>query len=267
MTPATSHPTSIADVNALPIDVKEELYLRLVPDALLARLGLDRRALPAPAGRGRVRIIAARESAWARLEVRASPDDRDPALLMDIGMSPFAVLELSLVQINDPGAPRYAIDQAEDGQDTLLGTVARNRAEELRALDDGLAPGQVRRGLRMLGHVLDAMDAFCQLLGCDFYLVEPLFYHSAILYERRGCGYVMGRELMEDIHAGFQPGGHLARQLDGASPFRRAGFGRTARGRSWAIHDGVLGASWAGVKMYRVPGVPAAVSTFPDAAY
>ena len=78
---------------------------------------------------------------------------------------PFGVPELSLVQINDPRSPRFAIDRDEDGLDTLLGTVRRNANEERRAMAAGLAPGQVRSGLRMLGEVLSAMDDFCRLLG------------------------------------------------------------------------------------------------------
>jgi hypothetical protein len=111
------------------------------------------------------------------------------------------------------------------------------------------------------------MDDFCVLLGHEFYLVEPLFYHSAILYERRGCGYLLGRDRMEAIHAEFAPGGELYRGLDDSSPFRRRGLELTARGRSWAIHDGLLGDPWAGVKMFRAPGAPAAICTFPDGAY
>jgi hypothetical protein len=181
------------------------------------------------------------------------------------------VPELALVQINDPTAPRYGIDRDEDGLETLLGTTTRNLPEEVRALQAGLAPGQVRRGLRMLGRVLDCMDAFCRLLGREFYLVEPLFYHSALLYERHGCDYFMGRDHMEAIHAGFQPRGGLRAGLDGSTPFRRPGCEATVRGRSWAIHDGVLGERFGqsapGVKMFRVPGQPAGVSTFPGAVY
>jgi hypothetical protein len=252
----------IAQINMLPRGVREEVYLRLVPDELLATLTVERQDL-----RRRARISAPDEASWARVELRAAADDRDPALLLDVGTSAFGVPELSLVQINDPRSSRFAIDRDEDGHDTLLGTVRRNRAEERRAMAAGLAPGQVRFGLRMLGAVLQAMDDFCRLLDQEFYLVEPLFYHSAILYERRGCGYVMGRERMEAIHEGFQPGGELLRRLDGSSPFRRRGLERTARGRSWAIHDGLLGDPWAGVKMFRAPGAPAAISTFPGGAY
>jgi len=252
----------IAEINMLPPSVREEVYLRLVPDGLLASLALDRDALRSEAGRRLVRIAAPDEASWARVELRAAHDDRDPTLLMDVGMSAFGVPELSLVQISDPRSARFAIDRDEDGLDTLLGTVRRNAAEERRAMAAGLAPGQVRPGLKMLGAVLETMDDFCRLLGQEFYLVEPLFYHSAILYERRGCGYVFGRERMEAIDEGFRPGGDLHRCLDGSSPFRARGQEHTARGRSWAIHDGLLEGPWEGVKMFRAPGAPAGISTF-----
>ena len=151
--------------------------------------------------------------------------------------------------------------------------IAGNNLDKARALADGLAPGQVRRGLGLLRHILESMDAFCLLLDAEFYLVEPLFYHSALQYERHGCDYFMGRDRMEEIHASFAPGGRLCARLDDSTPFRRRGFEATIRGRSWAIHDGVLGqpfcdgASGVNVKMYRVPGRAASVSTFPHAPY
>jgi hypothetical protein len=220
-------------------------------------------------GQHLVRITATEDKPWARVELRASEHDRDPVLLVDIGMSAFDVPELSLVQVNDPDSPRFGIDRDEEGHETLLGTTARNLEEEERALAAGLAPGQVRRGLRLLSRVLQCMDGFCRLLGRDFYLVEPLFYHSALLYERHGCDYFLGRDRMEQIHTGFQAGGAFAARLDGSSAFRRLGFEATVRGRSWAIHDGILGAPFSegGVKMYRRPGYHAGVSTFPGGVY
>ena len=260
----------IAQLNALPATVREQLYLRLLPEELLARFAVDRPTLLTPSGERLVRITAGDDKPWARVELRAHEHDRDPVLLIDIGMSAFAVPELSLVQVNDPDGPRYGIDRDEEGHDTLLGTASRNLSEEARALAAGLAPGQVRRGLRMLGRVLECMDAFCNLLGRDFYLVEPLFYHSALHYERHGCDYFIGRDRMDAIHAGFQPGGPLRACLDGSTAFRRQGSEQTVRGRSWAIHDGILGERFGdgtSVKMYRIPGRQAGVSTFPQATY
>ena len=262
---------SIGALNALPAGVRDQLYLRLIPGDLIDRFAVDPATLRGPGGDRLVRITAAEDKTWARIELRHREQDRDPVLLLDVGMSAFGAPELSLVQVIDPTAPRFGIDRDPDGHDTLLGTASRNIAEETRALTSGLAPGQVRQGLRMLARVLACMDEFCGLLGRDFYLVEPLFYHSALLYERHGCDYFIGRERMDEIHVGFQPGGPLHACLDDSTPFRRRGFEATVRGRSWAIHDGILDAAatsgWSGVKMYRIPGRPASVSTFPGGTY
>lgn len=262
---------SIEELNGLPAAVREALYARLVPRELLVRLGADPGTGRNGDGHQLVRVVAPAGQAWARVEVRASRDDRDAVLLVDVEMSPFAVPELSFVQITDPTAERFAIDRDDEGRDTLFGTVTRNRGEEARALAAGLAPGQVRRGLGFLGRVMAAMEDFCRLLGKELFLVEPLFYHSALLYERHGCAYLFGADLMARIHAEFQPGGRLCAALDGETVFRQPGLDRTARGRSWAIHDGILSvlgnAPWGGVKMYRQLGRPAGVSTFPEGAY
>ena len=263
---------SIQDINALPHEVAEALYARLVPEELLDRFGINPTTLCDKDGARLVRVTCPGDQPWARVEVRSTPEDRDPALLVDVEMSPLSVPELAFVQITDPGGARYAIDRDPDGRDTLFGTSARNIEEERRAMRGGLAPGQVRRGLRLLPRVLDAMEGFCALIGKEIYLIEPLFYHSAILYERRGCGYLMGRDIMDGIHAGFSAGGDLHKALDGSSDFRAPEAALTVRGRSWALHDGVGeriwgGAAVSGVKMYKAAGRHAGVNTFPGAPY
>lgn len=263
---------SIQEINALPREVAEALYARLVPEELFDRFAINPSTLCDRDGTRLVRVTAPADKPWARVEVRSSPEDRDPALLVDVEMSPLSVPELAFVQITDPAGPRFAIDRDPDGRDTLFGTASRNVGEEMRAMRDGLAPGQVRRGLRLLSRVLEAMEGFCTLIGKELYLIEPLFYHSAILYERRGCGYLMGRDVMEEIHAGFSEGGRLRKALDGSSHFRRPEAAQTVRGRSWALHDGVIEGLWGGagvgsVKMYKAAGRPAGVNTFPGAPY
>ena len=78
------------------------------------------------------------------LYARLVPDDRDPALLVDVEMSARSVPALAFVQITNPRAARYGIDRDPEGRDTLFGTVSRNVDEEIRARNDGLAPGQWR---------------------------------------------------------------------------------------------------------------------------
>jgi hypothetical protein len=111
------------------------------------------------------------------------------------------------------------------------------------------------------------LERFVAALHHDAFYLQPLAYHNAVLFERLGFAYVMGLGCMEWIHREFQPGGLLHRRLDGSSPFRAPDAWRTVRGRSWAIHDGVMDRPFTGVKMYKRVGVHAGTVTFPSAAW
>jgi hypothetical protein len=97
--------------------------------------------------------------------------------------------------------------------------------------------------------------------------MEPLAYHNALLFERLGCNYVQGLRKMQWIHEAMQPGGSLHDAFDGSTPFRQPDAGRTIRGRSWAIHDDILGEPWHGVRMYKRVGKHSGVNTFPGGIY
>src|SRR5207249_4061475 len=73
-------PSSIQEINALPREVAEALYARLIPAELLAQFRVDPVSLRGPDGARLVQITAPEDKPWARVEVRASTDDRDPAL-------------------------------------------------------------------------------------------------------------------------------------------------------------------------------------------
>jgi hypothetical protein len=176
-------------------------------------------------------------------------------------------LDVLLMQINDPHAPRFDIDRDWHGETTKLGTLTRNIPAEVQAMAAGLAPGQIRRGLRLSRELIPVMERFTAGLGKDRFFIEPLAYHNAIIFERYGFAYMRGRTKMEQIQAGFQPGEALSEQMDGSTPFRQPGAEHTIRGRSWAIHDGVLGEPWSDVRMYKRIDHRAGVCTFPDAIY
>jgi len=137
---------SLRDLNALPGPLCEGLYARLVPAVLLDRVGVDPRTGANGQGERLLRVTAPPDQSWARVELRMAHEDRDPLLLVDVEIGPFGVPELSFVQIADPRSERFDIDYDGEGRDTLFGTVSRNLPEERRALEAGLAPGQVRRG-------------------------------------------------------------------------------------------------------------------------
>ncbi len=67
--------------------------------------------------------------------------------------------------------------------------------------------------------------------------------------------------MMDDIQAGFAPGGALQQRLDGSTPFRQPGAECSIRLRSWAIHDGLLGEPFTGATMYKMIGESAGLNT------
>jgi hypothetical protein len=176
-------------------------------------------------------------------------------------------IHVLLYILNDPESPRFDVDRMPDGSPTRFGTLQRHLEAEKAAMDYGLAPGQVRRGLRLLQPATAAFEEFLTSLGHDMCFVEPLYYHNAVIFERYGFAYQIGKRRMESIHAAFQEGGELYGRLDGSNPFRSAPAANSIRLRSWAIHDGILGEPFTDVTMYKRVGKSANISTTPGCAW
>jgi len=134
-------------------------------------------------------------------------------------------------------------------------------------MEAGLAPGQVRRGLRMLWDAILGFEKFIDSLGQTIYFAEPLYYHNAVLFERYGFAYQKGRKLMERIQTGFSPGGDLIWRLDQTTPFRNPEAANRIRLRSWAIHDGLLGEPFTDVTMYKHLGKSANLDSSNNCAW
>lgn len=173
-------------------------------------------------------------------------------------------MHILLYILNNPNAPRFQIDRLNDGTPTKFGTACRNLEAELAAMQAGLAPGQIRSGLRLLGSAIQTFENFVTSVGQSYYFTEPLFYHNAILFERYGLSYQQGRKLMERIQVGFMPGGEFFSRLDNSTPFRSPEASRSIRLRSWAIHDGILGLPFTNVTMYKQVGKSSGISTCKD---
>ena len=204
------------------------------------------------------------------ITARSSSKPADEFFALELADNSLNGIELNLIVLNDPSAPRYSIDETEDGAPTMFGTLKRNLTAEEKAKEAGLAPGQVRAGLGGSRLVFEQIDAFLSMLGHRAYFLEPLTYASAWVFERRGFAYVRGHKLMDDIHREFQPGGRLQQCLDDGSTFRTHDQANTVRGRAWAIHDGILDAldtRWDNLRMVKQIGRHAGVETFPQAAY
>lgn len=260
-------PTTIYELNRLPEGERSALLSLLVPASLFSRFSIDPRTFRNPSGNECVKFTCPDEMPFFQIDVRRDTEDTDAAYFLDVSTSAFGQMEISFIIVNDPDGERFGIDRDENGQETYFGTARRNVPEELRAMEAGLAPGQVRRGLRMMSEMVACWDAFFGRLGNKFYFLEPLGYNSAIMYERAGFQYLKGKEYMVWIDREFRPGGLLYVRLDGSTPFRRPSHARTVRGRAWAIHDGILDEPWDCPKMHKTVGAHAGVNTFSGEKY
>jgi hypothetical protein len=256
--------TSLATINQLPDDVRDQIYHTLLVDELLERYAIDRETLLNPHGEQVVFFDASPSIGLVEMRVWRQLSDRDPLLYMQLADTTNNQIIVLLFITNDPDKPRFPVDRDWGGEPTKFGTLSRNIEAEIAAMEAGLSPGQVRQGLRMARKMVPNFERFIARLGHDLFLLEPLAYHSAILFESFGCAYSQGRRRMERVQQEFQPGGELFQRLDGSTPFRQPGAEKTVRGRSWAIHDGILGETYTDYHMYKHIGKHAGVSTFPD---
>lgn len=251
--------STIGGINRLPEKEKRAIYARYIPKELIERFNLpDLSEHPEL-----LEFRFAEGSSDVEMRLYHQVGFPDPVLYAHLTDTINGQIHVLLYILNDPDAPRFDVDRMPDGSPTRFGTLRRNLDAEKAALDYGLAPGQVRRGLRLLRPAIAAFEEFVTGLGHDMYYIEPLYYHNAVIFERYGFAYQMGRRRMEAIHAAFQEGGELHQKLDGSSPFRSPHAANSIRLRSWAIHDGILGEPFTNITMYKRIGRSAEISTTP----
>lgn len=254
---------SLKNVNDLPQSQKEQIYRTLIPPLLLS----DARWRAPGSNAPYQRYMCPSGLGIVRIEVRRAPTDQDCIFFMQASDTLYGQIELSLCIINDIDAQRFNIDSDPNGRDNCLGTLKRNISEEIRAMNAGLCPHQVRAGLGMFREFFFRFEQFVGRLGIDTIIAEPLSYNNAIQYEELGFRYISGYHYMTWIDREFRPGGLLARRLDNSTPFRKPDMSLSVRGRSWAIHDGILRKSWDGIKISKTVGMRTVISTFPGHAW
>lgn len=237
----------------------------LVPPELCAKYDLSTATPWVRDTTGAFRDVAVPGESALRIEVWPDPEAPDPALVLELSTTHLGQLEASWIVLNDLRGPRYHVDRSPEGAPIPIGTAVRNLREELRALSAGLAPNQVRPGLKLFRPLIERIEGLATSLGIGILYVAPLAYHNAIKYEHYGFTYSSGQEELTWVHREFQPGGVLRRRLDGSRPFRMPWMADTIRGRSWAIHDGILGRRWMAPQMYKFVGRGFSTRTFPNA--
>lgn len=253
---------TISSVNALPRKERRAVYTRLIPAELLERFNLSP-SLITPAGDDLLSLTSSADRTNTEMALYHQPGFPDPVLYGHITDTITGHIHILLYILNDPASPRFDVDRMPDGAPTQFGIHRRNLEAETAAMQFGLAPGQVRRGLRLLGSAIPAFEEFVASLGHELYFAEPLYYHNAVIFERYGFAYQQGRRLMQRLHEGFSASGDLRAMLDGSTPFRQPEAANSIRLRSWALHDRLLGQPFSDVTMYKRLGAAANVDTCP----
>jgi hypothetical protein len=201
------------------------------------------------------------------IELKHAYDSEDPLLYAHLTDTVNGQIHVLLYIVNDPTSTRYDVDRMPDGTKTQFGIFKRNLDAEEAAMRAGLAPGQVRTGMRILSHSIAAFEEFVSSLDHDLFFAEPLYYHNAVIFEKYGFAYLRGKRLMERINTGFQEGSVFCSKLDDSTPFRSPEMVNSIRGRSWAIHDGILGEAFDHVTMYKSINKDAGLVTYPNAKW
>ena len=252
---------SIAGVNNLSGKEKREIFLRLVPQALFDRFSLPPDLIDEQ-GNNLFFIEGEQGSQSLELRMYHKSGFQDPILYCHMIDTLNGQIHVLLYIMNDPSSPRFNIDVLPDGTKTIFGTKTRNLEEELRAMQAGLLPGQIRSGLNILSEAVASFENFIKNLGQTIYFNEPLYYHNAIIFERYGFNYQSGKRRMETIHTRFLEDDNVINKF-GSTPFRKPEAQHSIFYRTWAIHDGILGESFSGVTMYKIIGKIGSVNTAP----
>ena len=254
---------------------KEGLYRPLIPPSLYHRFRINPLNFCNESGLKVVRFFSPEGDRTCLVEIKIE-DMNDPLYSIQISDAiDSTILEWDFLVLNDPASQKFNTHMDKDGKDTLFGWASRNILEEEKALQAGYFPGQTRKGMGLTRETVHVLDFFCHIFNIKSIRLEALFYHNAITFERLGFSYFEGYKQLKKIHELFQPGEKLYKKMDGSTPFRNPEFVHTIRGRSWAIHDGILDdldddlldEGWVSPMMYRMVDKPRAMVTFPDPVY
>lgn len=260
----SARPVSLHEmITAWDTERQHQLFRVLLPIDRLVQYGIDPITLTDAQERPITRVLIDATQAGIRLELYHSADAIDAMMEFELRDTLFNQIEVVWLAIQDPLAQRFDVDVMPSGQATLRGGMQRNLEAEAAALAHGLAPGQIRSGLHEFAREVERMETFMLCLGQRDYVAQPLYYHTAVLFERAGFSYLQGQSRMERIHAGFSTNGEIFRRLGGPSPFRQRLLADSVRGRAWAIHDSILDEQWDRVRMVKRLGVNAKVDTCP----
>ena len=179
-------PVSIRAINTLPENPKLRLYRTLIPIQVLANFDINPRTWKNPDKEPQVSLVADAGTSSVKISAWNGENPQDHFFYIELADNAFNGIDLYFLIVNDPAAERYDIDIDARGRDTLFGTIHRNREAEEKAMRAGLAPCQVRQGLREIAQRLprDGIGHFrkqAQMIGiAEQLLVERYGFFNSI---------------------------------------------------------------------------------------
>src|SRR5574339_333502 len=134
-------PSTIGGINKLPEREKRAIYTRYIPKELIQKFNLP----DLTENKELLQFRFAEGSSDVEMKLYHRASFQDPVLYAHLTDTLNAQIHVLLYILNDPSAPRFDVDRMPDGSPTRFGTLKRNLEAEQAALENGLAPGQVRR--------------------------------------------------------------------------------------------------------------------------
>src|SRR5690606_12072595 len=146
-------------INDLPQKQKRAIYRTLIPDWVFAQFDIDPDTLTVD-GQPVIHLRCPAGSSAVEIMVYDRPDAEAPAVDLLRADSFDNSLSVRTATVTDPERPPRNIARDEHGQPQPLGPIRRNITEEIRAMNAGLAPGQIRRGLRIFRTGIPTFELF-----------------------------------------------------------------------------------------------------------
>src|SRR5689334_21222450 len=147
-------PSTIGGINLLSDSEKRATYSRYIPSELLEKYNLP--PLTSAMGHNLLQFEFASGSTDVEMRLFHKVDFPDPILYAHLTDTMNGQIHVLLYILNDPDSPRFDVDKMPDGSPTKFGTLQRNLEAEKMSLAAGLAPGQIRRGLRLFASAMES---------------------------------------------------------------------------------------------------------------
>jgi len=164
-------PSTIGGINRLPEIEKREIYSRYIPNGLIQKFKLPDIVHNADL----MKFRYAPGSSDVEMMLYHKAGFPDPVLYGHLTDTMNGQIHILLYILNDPASPRFDVDKMPDGTRTRFGISKRNIDAETAAMQAGLAPGQVRKGLHLFKEAMASFEKFVLSLGHTMYFAEPLY--------------------------------------------------------------------------------------------